>query len=657
MALRVLKEAAAAPNGSVPVLSALVQESVQGGPERRRALATQVGVLDNLCDLVRVHVRGFRGDFKKAKGWWAESDPAALVVGSENPAKDIKDWSPDADAHEAAAVAALKLARNLCVGQEPVQLHMWQSGLVQFLVAQAREDLAGTGQERSRAWCDVVPSFLSNLVAGNSWLREEAWSAIQPHGLVAVANLCWARPELAFMLVQNLSVPHEASEGGSEQASTLDVLAGTSDGHVIVLLLLSLLKASADQSDESSSGPSKAEEWASILFHSFWSAGKFPQMYTGLRSLTPHTTHRVLCAAATAPSPDASSSFKTLAGRLCGKVEALGILWHTVKGLLVGEEAPSSAEENTQAVLAALQGHSAETTPSSAVLLLRKLLRDEGFAELLAEELCHALSQLATAFDLDWKVAPLPAAACGSVGLPEGFEVLSLAARAAAEHDAGDAPEAPSASDGEPVSADVYRAAPGHFVDILRAALELAAVPEEKVGVQLPGLLVAAVLHGALQLVAALHRLRFGGAAVGISGSDLPSRTATPAVAIEAATACRLVELLRLCSNVLYGRPRAQEFLRLTGGIPILLSHCYADPELPLLREVGVFAVRNATHHCPENQAIARDLLAERRTAASQHAAAQMARESEEAASSSGQQLETVPELPLMPSPAELGLL
>ena len=25
---------------------------------------------------------------------------------------------------------------------------------------------------------------------------------------------------------------------------------------------------------------------------------------------------------------------------------------------------------------------------------------------------------------------------------------------------------------------------------------------------------------------------------------------------------------------------------------PILLSHCYADPEMPLLREVGVFAVR-----------------------------------------------------------------
>lgn len=25
---------------------------------------------------------------------------------------------------------------------------------------------------------------------------------------------------------------------------------------------------------------------------------------------------------------------------------------------------------------------------------------------------------------------------------------------------------------------------------------------------------------------------------------------------------------------------------------PVLLSHCYADPELPLLREAGVYAVR-----------------------------------------------------------------
>ena len=27
---------------------------------------------------------------------------------------------------------------------------------------------------------------------------------------------------------------------------------------------------------------------------------------------------------------------------------------------------------------------------------------------------------------------------------------------------------------------------------------------------------------------------------------------------------------------------------------PALLSHCYADPELPLLREAGVYAVRLA---------------------------------------------------------------
>eukprot|EP00913_Durusdinium_trenchii_P018323 g17213.t1 len=46
---------------------------------------------------------------------------------------------------------------------------------------------------------------------------------------------------------------------------------------------------------------------------------------------------------------------------------------------------------------------------------------------------------------------------------------------------------------------------------------------------------------------------------------------------------------------------------------PVLLSHCYADPELPLLREAGVYAVRNATKHSEKTRDAVRSILAERR--------------------------------------------
>lgn len=35
---------------------------------------------------------------------------------------------------------------------------------------------------------------------------------------------------------------------------------------------------------------------------------------------------------------------------------------------------------------------------------------------------------------------------------------------------------------------------------------------------------------------------------------------------------------------------------------PALLSHCYADPELPLLREAGVYAVRSVTQRLQTEQ-------------------------------------------------------
>jgi hypothetical protein len=83
-----------------------------------------------------------------------------------------------------------------------------------------------------------------------------------------------------------------------------------------------------------------------------------------------------------------------------------------------------------------------------------------------------------------------------------------------------------------------------------------------------------------------------------------------------------LVEQVRLCANLLYGCVQAQDFLRLSGGLPVLLSHCYSDADLPLLREAGVFAVRNATHHNLANQEAVRRSLAERRQVAEAAAAA-----------------------------------
>ncbi|CAK9110472.1 unnamed protein product [Durusdinium trenchii] len=71
--------------------------------------------------------------------------------------------------------------------------------------------------------------------------------------------------------------------------------------------------------------------------------------------------------------------------------------------------------------------------------------------------------------------------------------------------------------------------------------------------------------------------------------------------------------LSRLCGNILFESPEAAEFLRLSAGLPVLLSHCYADPELPLLREAGVYAVRNATKHSEKTRDAVRSILAERR--------------------------------------------
>ncbi|CAK9110521.1 unnamed protein product, partial [Durusdinium trenchii] len=89
-------------------------------------------------------------------------------------------------AHELAAAACLKLARNLSVENAEIQARWWRRGLPERLAVQARCDLAAPGGERSAAWCEAVPSFMANVVANNPELRKEALEALWPHGLAAV---------------------------------------------------------------------------------------------------------------------------------------------------------------------------------------------------------------------------------------------------------------------------------------------------------------------------------------------------------------------------------------------------------------------------------------------------------------------------------------
>jgi len=161
------------------------------------------------------------------------------------------------------------------------------------------------------------------------------------------------------------------------------------------------------------------------------------------------------------------------------------------------------------------------------------------------------------------------------------------------------------------------RGGDGPYEQLLKAALALTALPRGAPhgGIELPPWLTGVFLSGSVAMLDALHRRRFGD----LSQGEAPKREAAPE-AVEAARACCLLDHVRLCSNVLYEQPHAQDYLRHIGGLKSLLSHCYADPEHPMLREVAVFAVRNATHGCAANQAAARELLAERKQATDQGA-------------------------------------
>merc|ERR1711871_1301610 len=127
-------------------------------------------------------------------------------------------------------------------------------------------------------------------------------------------------------------------------------------------------------------------------------------------------------------------------------------------------------------------------------------------------------------------------------------------------------------------------------------------VAANSTGNPLPPRLAATYLVANLACIDALHRRRFGDPAAGVK-SDL-----SPKEAAELQETCCMLEQMRLCGNVLYGNRAAQDFVRVTGGLRVLLSNCYADEHLPMLRENGVFAIRNATHQNLENQALAKGL-------------------------------------------------
>eukprot|EP00434_Breviolum_minutum_P022601 symbB.v1.2.019944.t1/scaffold1645.1/size107836/9 len=217
--------------------------------------------------------------------------------------------------------------------------------------------------------------------------------------------------------------------------------------------------------------------------------------------------------------------------------------------------------------------------------------------------MCSAIVSHAAIWDLELDLSETPAAACDVLGIAvKDVDVALLAAEALED------------SHVEGAHAESVMEASGAFREMLFASIELAAIPCGT----FPPKLAGVYLWANVKLIQALHHLRFGTAAVAETGAPLPGRkeptAGEPKKAVKAALACQLVGQLRLCGNTIFESPQAADFLRLSGGLPALLSHCYADPELPLLREAGVYAVRNATQHSPETRETVRQLLAERRT-------------------------------------------
>lgn len=296
-----------------------------------------------------------------------------------------------------------------------------------------------------------------------------------------------------------------------------------------------------------------------------------------------------------------------LASRLCRPGEAVGLLWHTVHGLLAGPSASAEPVEEDQ------------SEQSAAITLAKVLLEDVGFTQVLGQQLSEACLSVAAAHGLDWSPTPPSDEACTALGVSVAdldLQALATSCRASVDNEVLAEPQTDdvaSAAQGDDKPDPVWAGGgDGPYRELFLAALEVTA-RHRSAGVVLSPQLIGTVLVGSTEMLEVLHRRRFGD----LSAGGAPKREAAPE-AVEAARACLIVDHVRLCGNVLYEQPSAQNFIRLTSGLKALLSHCYADPELPMLREVSVFAVRNATHGCVENQAAARGLLAVQRKAAAE---------------------------------------
>mmetsp|Transcript_4389 Transcript_4389/g.7793 ORF Transcript_4389/g.7793 Transcript_4389/m.7793 type:complete len:437 (+) Transcript_4389:230-1540(+) len=417
-------------------------------------------------------------------------------------------------------------------------------------------------------------------MTSHSRLREVACSSWFPYEMAAACSLCWRRPELAFMLIQNLT----AGEGSGQLSKQLT---GTEDGQCIFFILLSLL-CQCGETDANAPAP-KVWEWATLLFHSLWMGGGFEAAYRGVKRLNATRLHTFLgqmaqpLATSAEEHEDASAGppagLGLLVGRLCGQAEALSLLWHSVDGLLGSP-------------LGGVDGHNQESKA-----LATRLLEDSAFVSMLAEELAGTISRISHDWHLEWHADAPPGEASAVLGM-EATELdpLMLASRASA---AGGLQ-----SGGRAATAQL-------FGDLCAAASALI-VTARSAGIDVPPILAGTCLVVNISCLDALHRHRFG-ALGGEAVPSQPSRTPVHPEAAEAAHACRLLDQLRLVGNVLYENKSAQDFLRLSGGLRVLLCFCYADPDLPLLRENGIFAVRNATQGNVANQVAARELLAERK--------------------------------------------
>jgi len=565
--------AAADPAVAAEIVTVLVRESLK--PEWREQHANEI-VLDRLANLLDLHLEGLAG--------------SSVELNQD---------------HEAAFAACLKLARNLCAGNPGVQEHWRRRGIVERLAQRVRLDLVLPGEGRSTAWRDAVPGFLANVVAGHSELRTHTLLTFFPYGLAGVFALCWHKPQLAFVLVQNLFNPGggDTCVDGLPEDAPLRRLLSEVEGHILLLMLLSLLWGAPEGSEQ-------AHEWASLMFHALWKRGGFARAYRGVRRLSPSEVHGFLAQVAAGATPasaeGAAMSLAQVAARMCHRSEACGLLWHTVHGLLAG---------------VAKNEVSQEEDGGSAAALGATFLADAGFIQVLCGELSEANEEVARTHNLEWRPREASEEACRELRvMPEDVNVFCLA-KAPGERNAGEATAAQPENGGSTLQDDdaVWgKGGTGAYAELMQAVLELTTLPRGP-GVDLPGKLVGVALLGSTSLVDALHRRRFGDLARG----ENPKRESAPeAVAIS--RDCLLLEHIRLCSNIVYEQRRAQDFLRQIDGLRTLLSHCYADHDLPMLRECAVFSVRNATKGNLENQKAAGELLSQRKQSAETDSSAAM---------------------------------